>query len=321
MGPGPGPGLRIAVFGEAEEARDVLVGVIEAGHDVVAVYAPPEGRRPDPLAAEAEARGLLLRRHRYYRRKGGAAIGSIVEAYRSLGAELNLLPYTTVFLPPEITDHPRLGSLCRHPSLLPRFRGGAAIAWQIIEGEPEVGVSIFQPDEGVDAGPVVVQKGGVTIGPEDNAARLYHGKLKPLGVEAMLEAVAAVAEGRARPVAQDESRATYQPLIDDAIARIDWSRPADGLDRFIRGCDPAPGAHARFKGEIVRLHDAHLVPEPSGEPPGTVLSVDASGLVVAAAGGRIAVGRVRLGSGAKRPAAEAGITAGERLETPPAPGA
>ena len=313
-------GLRIAIFGQAQEARDVLVGVLEAGHEIVGVYAPPEGKRPDPLAAEAEARGLPLFRQRRFRRKG-AAIPEIVRAYAALGAELNLLPYTTVFLPPEILDRPRHGSLCRHPSLLPRFRGGASIGWQIIEGAPEVGVSIFQPDQGVDAGPIVVQKGGVTIDPTDNAARLYYEKLCPLGVEATLEAVRLVAEGRAKPVPQDESQATFQPLIDDGVARIDWSRPVDEVDRLIRGCDPAPGAHARLRGEVVRFHDASRLggglEGAADEPPGTVVSLDDSGALVAALGGRIAVRRLRCGGAAKLPAAEAGIVSGDRFETAP----
>jgi methionyl-tRNA formyltransferase len=309
-------GLRIAIFGEAQEARDVLVQILDDGHSVVGVYAPPAGKRPDPLAEEAEARGLPLFRHRRFRRKG-AAIPEIVKEYEALGAELNVLPYTTVFLPLEILNHARLGSLCRHPSLLPRFRGGASIGWQIIEGEPEVGVTIFQPDEGVDAGPIVVQKGGVRIDPTDNAARLYYEKLYPLGVEATLDAVRQIAEGTAKPLAQDESEATFQPLIDDAVARIDWSLPADRLDRLMRGCDPAPGAHARLRGEVVRFHDAHRIEGVGSEPPGTVVSVDAAGLVIAAEGGRIAVRRVRLGAGAKVAAAESGIQAGDRLEAAP----
>src|SRR5690606_27394525 len=189
---------RIALFGQAAFAKDVLVRLLEAGHELVGVYAPPAGPRPDPLAEEAEKRGLRLFRYKAFRRQG-RAIGDRVEEYLTLGAELNVMPYTTVFLPPEITDAAPLGSLCFHPSLLPAFRGGAAIPWQIILGATRTGVTVFQPDEGVDTGPIVVQKGGVVIEPTDTAATLYFSKLYPLGVEAMLEAVAAVDRGTARP--------------------------------------------------------------------------------------------------------------------------
>lgn len=304
---------KIALFGQAAFAKDVLLRLLEAGHELVAVYAPPAGARPDPLAEEAGQRGLRLLRHKAFRRQG-QAIAERVDEYRALGAELNVLPYTTVILPPEIVDAPPLGSLCFHPSLLPAFRGGAAIPWQIILGARETGVTVFRPDAGVDTGPIVVQKGGVAIDPTDNAATLYFQKLYPLGVEAVLEAVDAVDRGTARLRAQSEAGASFQGLVTDAVARIDWERPASELDRLVRGCDPSPGARAeRTSGEPVRLFDARLLHDAGGEAPGTVLGLEAGRLVVAARGGRLALGKLRIGTGAKLAAAEAGLEAGERL--------
>jgi len=346
--------LRIALFGQAAFAKDVLERLLADGHEIVGAYAPPqaggasaqraggerrrapaskrgrrpraqraggerrrapakEGRRADPFAEEAEKRGVRLLRHRYFRRKSGEAIASRVEEWKGLGAELNVLAFVTVILPGEIVFAPPKQSLCFHPSLLPAYRGGSAIAWQIIEGERETGVTVFQPDEGVDTGPIVVQKGGVPIGPEDNAARLYYEKLYPLGVEAVVEAVRAVDAGTAEPTPQDESRASFQGLVDDEVARIDWSRDAETLDRLVRGCDPAPGAWARRGEDVVRLHDEVLVPGDPGEPPGTVLPGEGGRLLVAARGGRLSVGRVRVGKGGKVAAAESGIAPGERL--------
>lgn len=304
---------KIALFGQAAFAKDVLVRLLEAGHELVAVYAPPAGARPDPLAEEAAGRGLRLLRHKAFRR-AGQALRERVEEYRALGAELNVMPYTTVILPPEIVDAPPLGSLCFHPSLLPAFRGGAAIPWQIILGARETGVTVFRPDAGVDTGPIVVQKAGVAIGASDNAATLYFQKLYPLGVEAVLEAVDAVDRGTARPRAQPEAGASFQGLVTDAVARIDWARPAGELDRLVRGCDPSPGAWAeRAGGEAVRLFDAQLERATGAEPPGTVLGLAGGRLLVAAAGGRLALGKLRVGSGPKLAAADAGLEAGERL--------
>ena len=142
--------LKIAIFGQAPFGRDVTHRLAEAGHEIVGVHVPPDGGgRPDPLAAEAEAQGWPLFRYKGYRRKG-AAIAERMEEYLGLGAELNVLPFTTVILPPEIVEAPRYRSVCFHPSLLPAFRGGAALTWQIIQGATESGISIFQPDEGVD---------------------------------------------------------------------------------------------------------------------------------------------------------------------------
>ena len=307
--------LRLALFGQAAFGRDVLVRLLERGHAVAAVYAPPDAGRPDPLAEEAGKRGLRCLRHRVFRRRG-EAIPELVAEHRALGVELNVLAYVTAILPPEIVDGPPKGSLCFHPSLLPRFRGGAALAWQIMLGEKESGVTVFRPDAGVDTGPIVVQKGGVAIRDSDTAATLYFERLYPLGVEAVVEAVDLVASGRARYAPQDEAKATFQGLVGDAEARLDFARDAAELDCQVRGCDPSPGAFALRGAEPVRLFDARLLPESAASraaAPGALLGVEDGRLVIAARGGRLAVGRVRVGAGPKQAAAEAGLAAGERL--------
>jgi len=304
--------LKIAFFGQAAFGRDVLVRLAEAGHQIVAVYTPPEGRRPDPLAAEAAERALPLFRHGRFRRKG-RAIPELVQEHRALGADLNVLAFVTVILPVEIVDGPPHASLCFHPSLLPRFRGGNALAWQIILGESETGVSVFRPDDGVDTGPIVVQRGGVAIRDDDSAGSLYFDRLYPLGVEAIVDAVASVADGTVRYNPQDDSQATHQGLVDDAVTRIDWSRDAVELDRLIRGCDPQPGAVAARGDEEVRLFDGRRIDGPSDGPPGTIAEIADGRLLIAATGGRLAVGRVRIAGGAKLPAAESGLVPGERL--------
>jgi methionyl-tRNA formyltransferase len=304
--------LRIALFGQAAFGKEVLERLVGAGHQIVGVYAPPEGGRPDPLAEEAETRGLSLFRYRRMRRKG-RAIPELVEEHAALGADLNVLAYVTMILPAEVVDAPGHGSLCFHPSLLPRFRGGAAIPWQIILGEKESGVTVFRPDEGVDTGPIVVQKGGVEIGPTATAASLYYQDLYPLGVEALCEAVELVARGDANPRPQDESQATFQGLVDDAVACIDWSRPCEELDHLIRGCDPQPGASARREAATVRCFDAFRLGGVADAPAGTIVAIEEGRLVIAAEGARLSVGRVRIGDGKKIPAGEAGLAVGERL--------
>ncbi|MEE8508311.1 MAG: methionyl-tRNA formyltransferase [Myxococcota bacterium] len=305
--------LRIVVFGQAAFARDVTLRLAEAGHDVVGVFVPPDRGRPDPMAAEARQRGWPLFRHRRFRRKG-VAIPELVAEYLELGAELNVLPFTTVILPPEIVDAPEFGSLCFHPSLLPAYRGGAAIAWQIMLGETRTGVSVFRPDAGVDTGPIVLQRAGVSIDPTDTAASLYFDKLYPLGVEAMVEAVGKVADGSADFSPQSESGASFQGLVDDAAARIDWKRSAAAIDRQIRGCDPQPGAYAEIDGVRVRLFGAQLEPGAARETPGTVVALEAERLVLAAVDGRISVGKLGLGEAPKVAAKDAGLAVGARFD-------
>ncbi len=304
--------LRIALFGQAAFGRDVLLRLREQGHEVVAVYAPPDAGRPDALAEEARARGLLCLRQRVFRRRG-AVIPEILAEYRALRPELNVLAYVTAILPPEIVDFPAKGSLCFHPSLLPRFRGGAALAWQIMLGERESGVTVFRPDAGIDTGPIVVQKGPVPIRDGDTAASLYFERLYRLGVEAMVEAVELLAAGRARFAAQDDARSSFHGLVGDAEARIDWSRSAAELDRQIRGCDPQPGAFALLGRERLRLFDGRLARGRPAAPPGTVTLVADGRLGIAARGGRLSVGKVRRGEGPKQSADLIGIRVGERL--------
>lgn len=308
--------LRIAFFGQAAFGKDVYERLVEAGHAIAAVITPPEGRRPDPLAEAARARGDTLMQAKRFRRKSGDGFEPIPDRlaeYRAFEADLNVLAFVTAILPPEIVEHPPQGSLCFHPSLLPKFRGGNALAWQIIAGESESGVTVFRPDEGVDTGPIVVQKGGVSIEPGDTAGSLYFKKLYPLGVEALAEAVADIASGAAEFAAQDESRASHQGLVTAADARIDWARPAQELDRLARGCDPQPGAWAERGGEVLRLYDVTLEPGAADAAPGRVIGFEDGAVRIAAQAGVLRAGRLKLGEGAKLAAAEAGLEAGDQL--------
>jgi methionyl-tRNA formyltransferase len=306
-------GIRIAVFGQAAFGRDVTARLAEAGHEIVGVHVPPDGGgRSDPLADAAEEKGWPLFRYKGYRRKG-QAIAERVDEYLALGAELNVLPFTTVILPPEIIDAPKHKSVCFHPSLLPAFRGGSALAWQIIEGVEESGISVFQPDDGVDTGPLYFQKGGVPISPIDNTASLYFDKLYPIGVEAMVETVAAIDAGAARLSPQHEEGASFQGLVDEEAARLDLSEDVVALDRRIRGCDPQPGGWLTLGEERIRLYGSRVESqsEPS-EAPGSVLAVVESGLLLAARGGILRIQKVRRAAG-KSAAHESGLEVGDRL--------
>ncbi len=307
--------LELALFGQAAFGVDCLERLLAEGHRIAGVFVPPEGGRPDPLAARAEQLGLPVVRRRYFQRKSGEALPRAVEEHRELGAELNVLAFVTAFLPREITDAPRHGSICFHPSLLPKYRGGAAINWQIILGERQSGVTVFVPDDGVDTGPILVQRGGVEIASDDTTGSLYFQKLYPLGLEAISEAVRGIDEGTAKPVAQDESYASFQGLVDDAAAALDLDADGVQVERRVRGCDPQPGAFVRHGTTRVRLFDTRF--EPGGNaPPGTLIEIGADGLRLALSGGSLWVRRVRADA-AKEPALawaeRSGVRPGDRL--------
>src|SRR5207244_8594976 len=115
-----------------------------------------------------------------------------------------------MFSDPHLRD-PRLTIICAQPAQRPRYRGGSAIAWQLIRGETRTGVTVFWPDAGIDTGPILLQR-DAPVDPDDTAGTLYYRTLYPLGVEAVVDAVALVREGRAPRIPQDESRASYDPL-------------------------------------------------------------------------------------------------------------
>ncbi len=304
--------LKLAIIGQAPFGAEVTEKLAEAGFEIAVVYAPPDAGRPDPLAVLAEERGWPLLRYKYFRKKG-VAKPEIVEEYLSFEVDLNVLPFTTAIIPPEITDAPPLGSLCFHPSLLPAYRGGAALSWQIMLGANESGVSVFKVTEGVDAGPLVVQRGGVEISDSDTMGSLYFDKLYPLGVEAMVDAVKAVADGTAQYVEQSEEGASEQGLVDDDAARIDWSEDAVVVDRKIRGCDPSPGALTKLGEDDVRLFGGKLEEGDSKSTPGSVVAVREGGLVVACGKGSVFVAKARGADGKKTAAAELGVQEDDRL--------
>src|SRR3989449_63880 len=303
--------MRILLVGQAAFAEEVLHGLEAAGDTIAAVVCPPgAGPKPDPLKAAALARGIPV--HQFRSLKAPEARHTFAEAR----ADLGVLAYVTQIVPEPLLHIPRLTSICFHPSLLPRYRGGSPIAWQLIRGETESGVTVFWPDAGTDTGPILLQR-SAPVGPDDTAGSLYYKTLYPLGVRAVLDAVALVREGRAPRVPQDESRASYDPLCRDEHARIDWSRPAAEVHNLIRGCDPQPGAHTVWRGARLRLYEPRRVVGTAGAVPGTVLALGPEGLVVACGGGgAVRCTRARDG-GTKAAAAEVaqtiGLPAGSRL--------
>jgi methionyl-tRNA formyltransferase len=223
------------------------------------------------------------------------------------------MAFVTDIVPVRMLTCPRVGTIQYHPSLLPRHRGGSAINWAIIQGETKTGVTIFWPDRGIDTGPILLQK-ETPIGPDDTVGSLYFNVLFPLGVEALIEAVALVKADRAPRIPQDESLATHEPLCTEERAVVDWSRPVREVYDLIRGTDPQPGAVTRWRSAKLKLYTAELAVGQRGAP-GRVLAVDGPGIVVATGDGAIRVKRVQPEGGTKVSAVEfatsAGLAAGE----------
>jgi len=279
--------MRIAVIGQAAFGRAVLEALAANENDeIVGVFAPPQD---DPIVEAATA--LELPVFRFGRLRDRDAI----EQFTALAADLCVMAFVTDIVPMEIIDAPALGTIQYHPSLLPRHRGPSSINWPIVMGETRTGLSIFWPDDGMDTGPLLLQK-TVEIGPDDTLGSVYFGNLFPLGVAAMVESVELVREGKAPKIVQNEDDATYESWFGAAQATIDWSKPGRDIYNLVRGSDPQPGAHSTLAGEKVCFYDASFAPGSSEEPAGTVVAVGER-VEIAVDGGTLSVGRLRGGHG------------------------
>ena len=260
--------MRIILIGQAAFAARTLDKLRDKGQDILAVFCPPDRSAGtfDPVKKRALELDIPVHQHRSMK---GA---EVLEKFQALDADLAVLAFVTQIVPPPVFNAPKLGSICFHPSLLPKYRGGSAINWTLINGEKKTGISWFWVDEGIDTGPILLQK-AVEIGPEETTGTLYFNKLFPLGIEAAGEAIDLIQAGSPPRIVQDESQAHYDPLCRDEHAGIDWSQPAQAVFDHIRGCDPQPGASTLWHGQKIRLYDCRLQPSSGPATPGQVTAL------------------------------------------------
>lgn len=297
--------MRIVLIGQAAFGAKTLEALLSKGEEIVALYTRPDkpGAKVDPVKESAQAKGIPVFQPPTYKDD------QVFARYRELKPDLTILAFVTDIIPPCYLEAPTRGTICYHPSLLPRHRGGSAINWAIIMGDARTGLTIFWPDGGIDTGPILLQK-EIAVGPEDTTGSLYFNRLFPMGIEAILESVPLIGENRAPRLPQDEASATYEPLCDDRVAAIHWSKPANEIHNLVRGCDPQPGAYTHWHGERVRLLGATLRPGATDQSPGAVVAIDRDGVHVAVTEGRLVVSSVRGASGGKMSAANWGAENG-----------
>ena len=304
--------MRIVVHGQQAFGKAVLEKLLERGENVVAVCTAPtkEGRPEDPLAELAREKGLPLHQPASWKTPEAA------DLMRSFNADVCMMAYVLLFVPEEVRDAPKFGTFQYHPSLCPWHRGPSSINWPIAMGKTETGLTIFWPDDGLDEGPILMQK-KCSIGPDETLGDVYFKKLFPMGVDAMLESLDLVKAGILLKHDQRLEDGSYESWFKKADAKLDWSQPVAEVYNIIRAANPAPGAWTTLGGNEVQVYDSARA---DGEgTPGEVVSVDESGVTVQANGGRIVMKRVRPKGGDKQPAADwaksAGVEAGTKLDS------
>lgn len=301
--------MRIVVHGQQAFGRAVLERLLERGENVVAVCtAPPkEGKPEDPLAELAREKGLPLHQPASWKTP------EALELMKSFDADVCMMAYVLLFVPEAVRDAPKYGTFQYHPSLCPLHRGPSSINWPIAMGKTRTGLTIFWPDDGLDEGPILMQK-SCEIGPDETLGDVYFKKLFPMGVDAMMESLDLVKAGVILKHDQRLDQGSYESWFKKADAEIHWSKPVGEVYNIIRAANPAPGAWTTCNGATVQVFDSARL-EGDGTP-GEVVSIGDDGVTVQADGGRILMKRVRA-DGGKISAAEwakaTGLAVGSKL--------
>lgn len=286
--------MRIVFAGTPEFAAQHLQALLDAGRQIVAVYTQPDrpaGRgqklMPSPVKQLALQHSIPVYQPQTLRDPAAQA------ELAALNADLMVVVAYGLILPQAVLDLPRLGCINSHASLLPRWRGAAPIQRAIQAGDGESGVTVMRMEAGLDTGPMLL-KVRTPISAEDTGGSL-HDRLAMLGSQAVVDAVATLEAGEVPGEVQDDSLATYAHKLNKDEARLDWSRPAAGLERLIRAFHPWPICHSSLDGAVLKIHAAALG-EGQGRP-GEILAASRDGLLVACSEGALLLKRLQLPGG------------------------
>lgn len=295
--------MKVAIVGQQDFGKAVLEAFLARGDQVAGVFCAPErpGARPDVLKTAAQEKGVPVLQFASLKSEEAK------QAMQGLNAEIGIMAFVLQFAPQEFVRIPKHGTIQYHPSLLPRYRGPSSINWPVIRGDTRTGLTIFRPTDGLDEGPVILQK-ETEISPDDTLGTVYFDRLFPMGVEAMLEAADLVVAGKHKEVGQNESEATYEGWCRKAEARINFANHVDFVYNVIRGCNPAPGAWSTLEGKELQIFDARKHPVRTfgavkGKI-GEVVEVTDKSFQITCQGGRVEVLRAKLGEGKKVGAAD-----------------
>jgi methionyl-tRNA formyltransferase len=308
--------MRTAIIGQQDFGKAVLEAFLARGDEVAGVFCAPEkeGAKPDALKTAALEKGVKVFQFPSLKSAEAAV------AMKGLSAEIGIMAFVLQFAPQEFVNIPKKGTIQYHPSLLPKYRGPSSINWPIIRGDTRTGLTIFRPNDGLDEGPVILQK-ETPISADDTLGSVYFDRLFPMGVKAMLEAADLVVAGKHRETVQDESQASYEGWCRAAEAKINWANHVDFVYNVIRGCNPAPGAWTTLNGKKVQIFDSRKqLIRTFGAVKGKIGEISELGsqsFFVTAQGGRIEVLKAKHEDGKKISAtefvAQYGLTVGTAL--------
>ncbi|WP_107853183.1 methionyl-tRNA formyltransferase [Oceanimonas marisflavi] len=276
--------LNLVFAGTPDFAARHLQALLNAGHNVIAVYTQPDrpagrGKKltPSPVKVTAEQAGLPVYQPQSLRSEDAQA------ELAALGADLMIVVAYGLILPQAVLDTPRLGCINVHGSLLPRWRGAAPIQRAIWAGDADTGVTIMQMDKGLDTG-AMLHKASLPIAADDTSASLYE-KLAGLGPRALLHTIEQLADGSAVAEPQNDAEANYAEKLSKEEACIDWSLPAEQLERCVRAFNPWPVSYFMVAEHNIKLWQAEVLNQSTSAAPGTILAAGKNGIDVATGDG------------------------------------
>ncbi|QOV68389.1 methionyl-tRNA formyltransferase [Citrobacter sp. BDA59-3] len=276
--------LRIIFAGTPDFAARHLDALLSSEHQIVGVFTQPDrpagrGKKmmPSPVKVLAEEKGIPVFQPVSLRPQENQQLVA------DLQADVMVVVAYGLILPKAVLEMPRLGCLNVHGSLLPRWRGAAPIQRSLWAGDTETGVTIMQMDVGLDTGDMLY-KLSCPITAEDTSATLYD-KLAQLGPQGLLATLTQIATGTATPEIQDETQVTYAEKLSKEEAFLDWSLPAEQLERCIRAFNPWPMSYFVIEEQPVKVWKASVINSQAKAEPGTIIEANKQGIQVATAEG------------------------------------
>ena len=304
--------MRVVFMGTPEFAVESLRALTEMPVEVVGVFTQPDrpvGRghkiEKPPVKILAEEKGIPVFQFEKIRKQEG------LDALRALKPDLCVTAAFGQILSKKILEVPRLGTINVHASLLPKHRGAAPVNQAIIMGDTKTGVTTMLTDVGLDTGDMLLS--AVTDIGEDETAGELTVRLARLGAELLKETITRYAAGELQPVKQDETLATYEPMMDKTAGRIDWNRSVREIYNLVRGVDPWPGAYTCYNGEVMKVWKVSAQTGQSAVPGTVIRSSGREGLAVACADGAVEIVELQM-PGGKRMSAKAYL-AGKKIPT------
>lgn len=292
--------MKIIYMGTPDFAVPPLEALIRSGNKPVLVISQPDAKRDrgeklkdTPVKAKALAHGIPVAQPE--RIRGNEAF---LKQIRDLAPDLIVVAAYGKLLPKEMLDIPAKGCINIHGSLLPKYRGAAPVQQAILSGDEITGVTLMQMGEGMDTGDMLASAETTTDG---KTTGMLLAELSDLGASLLVETLPRIESGQLEPVPQEESRATYAPMIQKQDGLVDFGNPAIRIERQIRAMNPWPGAVTSYEGQPMKLWQADVEEASSPEKPGTILSATSKGLRVATGGGVLNITEIQMPGKKKMP--------------------